>query len=74
MFDMLSKKQRKQSVPLISEYGKMPVSGGTKQLTIAEKEEYYSYIDELTGEAVMIRRTVRTESRERITVTRRSRG
>lgn len=71
MFELLSKSRKKKDFPFnIAE--NMPVNGGTKQLTIIEKNECYSYADELTGEIVTIKRSVRTESRERVTVIKRN--
>ncbi len=70
MFELLSKSRKKKDFPF--NIGNMPVNGGAKQLTITEKTEYCSYADELTGEIVTIKRSVRTESRERVTVIKRN--
>ncbi|MCD8090525.1 MAG: hypothetical protein LUD81_07905 [Clostridiales bacterium] len=73
MFEILNRKQRKQDIPFNFSSLNVPVGGGTKQVTVTEKSEYYSYVDELTGEVVTLRRSVRTESRERISVVREQR-
>ncbi|MCD8089558.1 MAG: hypothetical protein LUD81_02870 [Clostridiales bacterium] len=57
MFEIFN---RKKGIPFDFSSLNVPVSGGTKQLTISEKSEYYSYIDEFTGEIVTLRRSVRT--------------